>query len=97
MKLVAAKKERCKPPRKQNGQGVGPRRIDGAALDVRTAAAFCGWSEKQMRGYIERHLVPFRRLGSRIVVLRSELETFLVGLPGCTPAEAKANQEARRE
>ena len=66
-------------------------------LDVRSGSAYCGWSEKQMRGYIDRRLVPFRRLGSRIVLLRSELETFFVELPGCTLDEARANQEARRD
>ena len=77
--------------------GRGPRRIDGAVLDVRAAAAFLGGSEKQLRGMVDRRLIPFRRLnGSRIVFLRNELEEFIITLPGCTAAEAKANVEARR-
>lgn len=84
------------PPRKQPGMGRGPRRIDGAVLDVRTAAAFLGGTEKQLRGMVDRRLIPFRRLNSRIVFVRRELEEFVVTLPGCTADEAKANLEARR-
>lgn len=84
------------PPRKKPGQGCGPRRIDGLALDVRGAAVFLGTTEKTLRGMVARRLIPFRRLNSRIVFLRSELENFLVSLPGCQPTEAKANQEARQ-
>lgn len=86
---------RKSPPRKQPGQGLGPRRIDGACLDVRGAAVFLGMTEKTTRGMIARRLIPFRRLNSRIVLLRSELEHFLIGLPGCTPDEVQRNQEAR--
>jgi len=84
-----------KPPKKQHGQGAGPRTLNGAALDVRGAAALVGTTEKTLRGMIDRRLVPFRRLNSRIILLRSELESFLVGLPGCTPDEARGNREAR--
>jgi hypothetical protein len=84
------------PPKKQLGQGTGPRTINGAALDVRAAAAFLGTTEKALRGMIDRQLVPHRRLNSRIILIRSELESFLVGLPGVTLGEAKTNQEMRR-
>ena len=83
------------PPKKQPGQGCGPRRIDGAALDVRGAAAFLGTTEKALRSMIDRKCVPYRRLNSRIILLRSELERFLVALPGCTLDEAKSNGEMR--
>jgi hypothetical protein len=83
------------PPKKQLGQGVGPRTINGAVLDVRGAAAFLGTTEKTLRGLIDRRLVPFRRLNSRVILVRSELETLLVGLPGCTLDEAKTNMEMR--
>ncbi len=74
-----------------------PRQINGLLLDVRTAASFLGGSEKQLRGMVDRRLVPFRRINSRIVFLRSELEQFLFMLPGCTADEAKANMEARHD
>lgn len=84
------------PPKKQPGQGLGLRTFNGAALDVRAGAAFLGTTEKTLRGMIDRRLIPFRRLNSRIIFLRSELESFLVGLPGCTPDQTRANHEARR-
>ena len=84
------------PPKKRPGMGTGPRTICGAALDVRSAAAFLGTSEKALRGMIDRQLVPYRRLNSRIVLLRGELENFLAELPGVTLDEARASREVRR-
>lgn len=84
------------PPKKRPGQGLGPRTINGAVLNVRSAAAFLGTTEKTLRGMIDRQLVPFRRLNSRVVLLRCELEMFLVGLPGCTLDDARSNLESRR-
>lgn len=83
------------PPKKQPGQGCGRRTINGAALDVREASVFLGMTEKTLRGMIDRQCVPYRRLNSRIILLRSELERFLVALPGCTLQEAKSNGEMR--
>ena len=88
---------RTNPPKKQKGQGLGPRTIDGAALDVRGGLIFLGWTEKKTRGMVERKLIPVRRLGStRIIFIRAELEAWLANLPGCTLDEARANVEARR-
>jgi hypothetical protein len=83
--------------KKQPGEGTGPRRIDGLALDVRGAAALVGDTEKGIRGKAARRLIPFRRLGGRIIFLRSELETWLSSLDGCTLDEAKTNMAARAE
>lgn len=91
-----ASEPRKAPPKKQPGQGCGPRRIDGAALDVRGASAFYGGTEKQTRGLVERRLIPCRRLGTRIIFIKAELEAWLANLPGCTPDEARTNMEARR-
>jgi len=82
--------------KKQPGEGTGPRRIDGLALDVRTGAAFLGATQKAVYGQVERRTIPFRRLGGRIVFLRSELEAWLETLPGVTLDEARMNQEARQ-
>lgn len=84
------------PPKKLPGQGCGPRTIDGVALDVRSASAFLGATEKQTRGLVARRLIPFRRLGGRVVFLRQEIEAWLAALPGCTLTEVQTNQEARR-
>jgi len=83
------------PPRKRPGQAVGPRTINGVALDVRSASALCGFSEKQTRALVARGLIPHRRLGGRIIFLRAELEQFLASLPGVTPHEADENRSLR--
>lgn len=87
---------RKRPPRKRPGQGIGPHSINGLALDVRGTAAFFGGSEKQTRGLVARGLIPYRRLGGRIIFLKSELEAWLASLPGITLDDAKNNLELRR-
>ena len=86
---------RQNPPKKKPGQGRGPRTLNGLALDVRTGAAFIGDSEKGIRGKVARRTIPFRKLGGRIIFLRSELEAWLSGLDGCTLDAARKNLEAR--
>ena len=83
------------PPKKQPGQGLGPRRINGAKMDVASAAAFLGESEKAVRAQVARRLIPFRRCGGRIVFLRYELEAFLNALEGCPLEEALLNVKER--
>jgi hypothetical protein len=83
------------PPKKQPGQGTGPRRFDGELLDVRGTAAMLGTSEKLVRSRVERRLIPFRRLGGRIVFLRDELTAYQEQLPGCDLNEALANLKLR--
>jgi len=83
------------PPKKQLGQGCGPRNLNGLVLDVRNGAALIGDTEKGIRGKVARRLIPFRRLGARIVFLRSELEAWLQNLDGCSLKEVQANMAAR--
>ncbi|TKB63288.1 MAG: helix-turn-helix domain-containing protein [Nitrospira sp.] len=84
------------PPKKQKGMGKRPRTINGLLLDVRSAAALLGTTEKSLRGMVARQLIPFRRFNSRrIVFLRSELDGFLTGLPGVTLDDVKANIKMR--
>jgi hypothetical protein len=87
---------RSDPPKKKVGQGIGPRRVNGLALDVRGGAAFIGMSEKAIRGKVDRRLIPFRRLGGRIVFLRHELEAWLIALDGCPLDEALTNARERQ-
>lgn len=84
------------PPRKKPGQGLGPRTINGALLDVRAGTQFIGGTEKQTRALVARRLIPFRRLGGRIVFVKKELESWIASLVGVTLEEALANREARR-
>jgi len=71
------------------------RPFTGALLDVAAVAALLGCSEKTVSARVSRHLLPFRRLGSRIVFRRDELEHFLDALPGVTLDEAQANVAMR--
>jgi hypothetical protein len=83
------------PPTKKPGQGVGPRRVNGIVMDVATAASFIGVTPKAIRGQVTRRLIPFRRLGGRIVFIRREIETWLTSLEGCPVEEALANVKER--
>jgi hypothetical protein len=73
-----------------------PRRINGAGMDVTTCSVHCGWSEKKTWRLVDRKLIPFRRLGGRIIFLRAEIEQWLQGLDGCNLAEARNNLEQRQ-
>jgi hypothetical protein len=83
-------------PRKQPGQGLGPRLINGACLDLRSTSMFMGFSEKKLRGMVERRMIPFTRVGGRIVFIKSALEHWLSELDGCSVEEALKNLEQRR-
>ena len=85
------------PPRKRPGQGLGPRRIEGEVLDVAANAAFLGTTAKTVWTLKARKLIPYHRLGRRIIFLRSEIVAWLGSLPGVTVAEALANLRERCE
>jgi hypothetical protein len=76
-----------KPPAKQPGKKTGPRRLDGMLMDVSATAAYLGESEDAVRAQISRHVLPSRRWGKRVVVIRAELDQFLAQLPGVSAAE----------
>ncbi len=65
-------------------------------MDVATAASFLGTTEKTIRGQVGRRLIPFRRLGGRIVFVRLEIEAWLGSLEGCPLDEALANMKERQ-
>ncbi len=69
--------------------------IDGAVLDVRGASQFMNQTERATRGQIARGLLPHRRLGGKIVFIRSELQEFVMNLPGTSLAEARENLRLR--
>ena len=64
------------------------RRIDGSLLDVASASAFLGVTERTLRARVARKQVPFRHWGGRVVFVRRELEKWIETLDGCTIAEA---------
>lgn len=67
------------------------RSYNGQLLDVAAASELLGCSERALRARIARRLIPYRRFSGRIVFVRSELEAFLMNLPGVTLAEAQNN------
>lgn len=72
------------------------RTVNGLLLDVREAASFLGTSERSLRWHADHKLIPFRRLGRRIVFRRAELEAFVDRLPGVSLTEARHNANARK-
>jgi hypothetical protein len=81
----------AKPPKKQKGRNSGPRSFNGAIRDVDGIAAFLGETPKTARAQVDRGLLPYRRLGGRIVFIVEEVQEFLRRLPGVTADEAIAN------
>ena len=69
---------------------------DRQVLSVAEAATLAGMTEKAIRQRIARRTLPFRKLGTRCIFLKHELEEFLTDLPGCSVEEARTNV-ARRE
>jgi excisionase family DNA binding protein len=82
------------PPPKQRGKCTGKRRFNGTALDVQEAACFIGTTEKTIRSWVKRSLIPYHRAGKRILFVRAEVENFLTNLPGCSMKDALANVAA---
>jgi len=63
-------------------------------LDVAEAACLLGFTEKRIRHLVAQRRIPHRRQGSRIVLLRSELEKWLESsLPGVTLEEVTRRGE----
>ena len=71
--------------------------INGALLDVATAAEWLGCSQRSLRARVARGLVPARWLNNRVVFVRRELEQFVEDLPGVSLDEARDNARRRRK
>ena len=84
------------PPRKRAGQAGTPRRFDGQLLDVASAAKYLGTSEKCIRSRVSRRLLPYKRMGGRVLFVRVELDAYLSALGGCGVDEAVENERVRR-
>ena len=67
---------------KKAGDGKGIlRTMNGAILDVLGLSEFLGVGQKAIRERVSRKEIPYRKLGGRIVFVRSEIEKFVEGLP----------------
>jgi len=60
-------------------------------MDVNSSASFLGLSERALRARVARNQVPYRKLGGRIVFVKSELEAFMASLNGVSLDEALGN------
>ena len=71
--------------------------MNGLVLDVSSASALYGPSERAIWGMIANGTLPARKLSGRVCFLRSELDQFFTNLPGITLAEARKNAVIRRK
>lgn len=69
---------------------------DCAVLSVADAAARLGLTPKALYARVQRRIIPFRKCGSKILFLSSELDRWLADLEGCTLEEARRNLAMRR-
>lgn len=63
-------------------------------LDVVGAAEVLGMSQRAIRARIARRELPFRKVGSRVIIPRDELDRYIRALEGVTAAEAIRNVTA---
>lgn len=59
-------------------------------------AEFLGSTEKSVWAHVARRVLPHRRLGGRVLFLRTEVEQFIHDLPGVGREQALENLKARR-
>lgn len=64
-------------------------------LTVRSCAKRNGWTESQVRHWISRGLIPYRKLGSRLYLVQAEIDQFFTNLPGVSVREAAENYRKR--
>ncbi len=66
-------------------------------LTVAEYAREYGQTERAAWAQIYRGLIPYRRQGRKILILRDEVEKFLHALPGVSVEEATRKVEERTE
>ena len=67
------------------------RTVDGALLDMATAAHYLGGSERWLRRLVAKGTVPLKREGRNIYFKREWLDEFIEDLSGITPRQARYN------
>ena len=70
------------------------RAVNGILLDMATAAAYLGGSERWLRRLVAKGKVPLKREGRNIYFKREWLDEFIDDLPGITPRQARFNKTA---
>ena len=72
------------------------RTVNGLLLGVPEASALIGNTERSLRALIAQGVIPYRKLGGRVVFRRVELEKWIETLEGVSPKDAEANRKARQ-
>lgn len=62
-------------------------------LDVKGVASLLGLTEKGLRRQVDRRRVPYRRLGRKVVFIKSEIEAWMNALPGAKLEEVLSEQK----
>ena len=70
----------------------------GEALfyDVGQVAELLNCSQKAVRHKVARRLIPWQKIGKRLLFRKTELHTFLKNLPGVSLREAEQNRQDRQ-
>jgi len=71
------------------------RTFDGALLGVAEASRLLGNSERSLRALVANGVIPYKKLGGRVVFRRVELERWIETLEGVSPKDAEANRTIR--
>jgi excisionase family DNA binding protein len=58
-------------------------------LTLEEVAILLGRTPKSIYHMVERGLLPYRKLGRRVVFLQAELDEFIEALPGLRPADVR--------
>ena len=83
---------------KNGSQQPRTRKYSGKVMDISTVAEeFFGGSRRSVESKVARRLLPFKKLGGRVIFLRSELDEFFLKLNGTSIDEALANNEDRTQ
>lgn len=70
--------------------------VNGALLDVKSAAEFLGRNERWLRRLLERGVVHHRRINRNVFFKRRELEQFVVDLEGVSVRQARFNSNKKK-
>ena len=70
-------------------------RVNGALLDVKSAAEFLGGNERWLRRLLERGVVLHRRIGRNVFFKQRELEQFVDDLEGISLRQARYNAKRK--
>ncbi len=66
-----------------------PSKPERRYLDVPGVAAFLGLTEHSIRKYVQRGMIPHRKLGGKLMFDPAEIERWFGTLPGVTPHQAR--------